>query len=372
MIVGCIKEIKSDENRVALTPGGAEALVQRGHKVLVETQAGVGSGFADDAYVAVGAEILPDPASVCAKADLLLKVKEPLAAEYPLLRRGLTVFTYFHFAASEELTRAVIDSGCMALAYETLEGKDGSLPLLTPMSEVAGRMSVLQGAKYLERPQGGRGVLISGVPGVAPANVVILGAGVVGTNAAKLAAGLGARVYLLDVNLERLRYLADVMPPNVFTLMSNPGNIREALRDADLVISGVLLRGAKAPKLVRREHFPLMKPGAVIVDVAIDQGGSTETSRVTTHKEPIYEVDGIIHYCVANMPGAHPMTSTLALTNATLPWVLRLADLGPEATIRKFPEMASAANILNGKVVYPAVAECFGLPLADLDSALAD
>jgi len=371
MIVGCIKETKADENRVALTPGGAEALVQRGHRVLIETHAGEGSGFPDADYLEAGAHILPDPARVCAEAELLIKVKEPLAAEYPLLRRGQTVFTYFHFAASEELTRAVIDSGCHALAYETLEAADGSLPLLTPMSEVAGRMAVQQGAKFLEREHGGRGILLGGVPGVPPANVVVLGAGVVGANAARLAAGLGARVYLVDVNLDRLRYLADVMPANVFTVMSTPANIRAALREADLVISGVLLRGAKAPKLVRREHLSIMKPGAVIVDVAIDQGGSTETSRVTTHRDPTYTVDGVVHYCVANMPGAVPMTSTLALTNATLPWILRLADLGPHAAIRRYPEMATAANILAGQVVYPAVAETFNLPLVDLETALA-
>lgn len=370
MIVGCVKETKADENRVALTPGGVEALVLRRHQVLVETSAGAGSGFSDEDYRQAGAEVLADAVTVSERSGLLLKVKEPQPFEYALLHADQTVFTYFHFAADEQLTRAVIASRCLALAYETLEAADGSLPLLTPMSEVAGRMAVQQGAKYLEKEHGGRGILLGGVPGVPPATVVILGAGVVGANAARVAAGLGARVFLLDVNLDRLRYLADVMPPNVSTVMSSTANIRAALRDADLVISGVLLRGGKAPKLIRREHLALMKPGAVIVDVAIDQGGSTETSRPTTHREPTYTVDGIVHYCVGNMPGAMPMTSTLALTNATLPWVLRIADQGPEAALRRYREVAHAANIIRGHVVYPAVAETFGLPLVDLETAL--
>ncbi|MDX2112073.1 MAG: alanine dehydrogenase [Verrucomicrobiota bacterium] len=371
MIVGLLKEIKPDENRVALVPGGCESLCQRGHSVLVETDAGIGSGFSNEDYLAAGAKVVSAD-EVWAGAELVLKVKEPQAVEYPKMRRGQTVFTYFHFAADEALTQAVIKSGIIAIAYETLETENGQLPLLTPMSEVAGRMAVQQGAKYLEREHGGRGVLLGGVPGVPPATVVVLGAGIVGFNAAKMAAGLGARVYVLDVNLDRLRYLSDVLPPNVFTMMSNPPNLREALSAADVVISSVLIKGGKAPKLVTRATLKLMKKGAVIVDVAIDQGGSTETSRPTSHREPIYEVDGIIHYCVTNMPGAMPMTSTLALTNATLPYALEIAGKGWQRAVRENRAISRGTNILLGQVTYRAVADSFGLEYVSVDKILAD
>ncbi len=321
MVIGVARERKTDENRVALTPSGVEALRQLRHDVVVERTSGAGSGFEDVDYAAAGATLVETEADAFARADIMVKVKEPLPEEYPLIRPGQVLFTYFHFAASLELTQAMLDSGCVAIAYETIQDKSGALPLLTPMSEVAGRMAIQQGAKYLEREHGGRGVLLGGVPGVAPAVVVVIGAGVVGANAARMAAGLGARVFVLDIDLQKLRYLSDVLPPNVVTLMSNPVNLRAALAEADVVVSSVLIPGSKSPKLVKREHLKLMKRGAVIVDVAIDQGGSTETSRPTSHSNPIYEVDGIIHYCVTNMPGAMPMTSTLALTNATLPYL---------------------------------------------------
>lgn len=369
MIVGLLKEIKPDENRVALVPGGCEMLTQRGHQVLVESRAGLGSGFSDDDYRQAGATIVT-AAEVWARSELVLKVKEPIAAEFSFLRHGQTVFTYFHFAADEKLTRAVLGSGCVAIAYETLETDNGQLPLLTPMSEVAGRMAVMQGAKYLEREHGGRGVLLGGVPGVPPATVVVLGAGVVGLNAAKMACGLGARVYILDTNLDRLRYLNDVLPPNAFTMMSNPPNLREALSSADVVISSVLIKGGKAPKLITRETLKLMKKGAVIVDVAIDQGGSTETSRPSSHREPIYEVEGIIHYCVTNMPGAMPMTSTLALTNATLPYALDLAAKGWQRSARENRAVARGINIALGKITYKAVAESFGMEYTPVEELL--
>ena len=361
MTVGTVKEIKSDENRVALTPAGAESLVARGHRVVVEAGCGRGSGFTDEAYTSVGARLAP-AAEVWAEADILLKVKEPLPEEFPRMRPQQTVFTYFHFAASEELTRAVVDSGCYAVAYETITDRSGRLPLLTPMSEVAGRMSIQQGAKYLEKAHGGRGILLGGVPGVAPATVAILGAGVVGMNATKMAAGLGCWVFVLDVNLERLRYFSDIMPNNVVTMMSNPANVRRAISEADVVVSSVLIPGGKAPKLITRESLKLMKDGSVLVDVAIDQGGSTETSKATTHRDPIYVVDGVVHYCVANMPGAMPMTSTQALTNATLPYVLELADRGPRRAILGHESIRAGANILAGNVTHPAVAHAFDLP----------
>ena len=372
MIVGVPKEIKPYENRVALLPVGAEVLTQRGHRVLIETHAGEGSGFNDEAYRAAGAEIVQTPEEVYAQADMIVKVKEPLPPEYNLIREGQIVFTYFHFAASRELTEAIIRSRCVAIAYETIETDDGHLPLLTPMSEVAGRMSVQQGAKYLEKEHGGRGVLLGGVPGVEPATVLILGGGTVGTNAAKMAAGLGARVYILDINLERLRYLDDVMPANVTTMMSNAHNIRELLKQADLVISGILIPGGKAPKLITRDMLPTMKKGSVIVDVAIDQGGAVETAHPTTHDNPIYEVDGVIHYCVANMPGAVPMTSTIALTNATLPYVEELADKGWLKAVKENPEIRRGVNIAYGKVTYRAVAEAFDLPYTPLEEVLAE
>jgi alanine dehydrogenase len=365
MIVGVPKELKTAEHRVALVPAGVESLVGDGHTVLVETGAGVGSGFADAAYRAAGAELVPHAADLWARADLIVKVKEPIEAEWPCLRRGQVVFTYFHFAASEALTRAVIEAGIVAIAYETVQLASGELPLLTPMSEVAGRMAVQEGAKYLEKVYGGSGVLLGGVPGVLPAEVLILGGGTVGTNAAKMAAGLGAHVTLLDLSLDRLRYLADVLPPNVDLLYSNRHNLLEQLRRADLVIGAVLLPGAKAPKLVRREDLKLMKPGSVIVDVAVDQGGCIETIRPTTHDNPTYVVDGIIHYAVANMPGGVPRTATLALTNATFPYAKRLARYGWREACKRDRALFLGLNVIEGHVVYPAVAEAFGLPVAD-------
>ncbi|MEX0327021.1 MAG: alanine dehydrogenase [Puniceicoccaceae bacterium] len=361
MRVGVVKEIKADENRVAMTPAGAEAFTDRGHEVLVEAGAGEGSGFADAEYIEVGASIV-SATEVWQEAEMVLKVKEPQPEEVSCIRKDQIVFTYFHFAASEELTRGILESGCIAIAYETITDQKGQLPLLTPMSEVAGRMAIQQGAKYLEKAHGGRGILLGGVPGVPPATVVVLGAGVVGMNATKMAAGLGSLVYVLDVNLERLRYYSDVMPSNVITMMSNKANLRKALSDADLVVSSVLIPGRKAPKLITRETLAIMKPGAVIVDVAIDQGGSTETSKPTTHRDPIYTVDGIIHYCVANMPGAMPMTSTLALTNATIPYALQLAGKGYSDAIRQHRSIAAGANIVRGTVTHKGVAEAFGLP----------
>ncbi len=368
MVIGVVRERKTEENRVALTPAGVEALVAAGHQVWVEGSSGEASGFGDKDYKEAGAELKESYEAVWAGSELVTKVKEPLPEEYALMRCGQVLFAYFHFAASLELTQAVLDSGSIAIAYETIQEADGSLPLLTPMSEVAGRMAIQQAAKYLEREHGGRGVLLGGVPGVAPANVVVIGAGVVGTNAAKMAAGLGARVSILDVNLQKLRYLSDVLPPNVVTLMSNPVNIREALREADVVVSSILIPGAKSPKLVKRSHLALMKKGAVIVDVAIDQGGSTETSRPTNHVSPIYEVDGIVHYCVTNMPGAMPMTSTLALTNATLPYLLQIAGRGWKKACRQSRAIAKGVNIAEGAIVYKPVAEAFGLPYQNLDT----
>jgi len=362
MQVGVVKEVKKDENRVALTPAGVEAFQDRGHVVLVEKGAGEGSGFSDEEYIQAGGRITETAAEVWAQAEMILKVKEPQPEEIPHIREDQIVFTYFHFAASEELTKAIVASKCVAIAYETITDKNGNLPLLTPMSEVAGRMAIQQGAKFLEKAHGGRGILLGGVPGVPPATVVILGAGVVGMNATKMAAGLGSLVYVLDVNLERLRYFSDVMPSNVITMMSNKANLRKALADADLVVSSVLIPGGKAPKLITRETLKIMKPGAVIVDVAIDQGGSTETSRPSTHRDPIYTVDGIIHYCVTNMPGAMPMTSTLALTNATIKYALELANKGYSAAIRQHTSIAAGANIVRGSITHKGVADAFGMP----------
>lgn len=365
MIVGVPKEIKTAENRVALVPAGAEALVGDGHTVLVEQGAGLGSGFADDAYRAVGATIAGSVDEVWAKAEMILKVKEPIEPEWKRIRRGQVVFTYFHFAASEPLTKAILASGCVAIAYETVQLPTGELPLLTPMSEVAGRMAVQEGAKYLEKVFGGSGILLGGVPGVLPAEVVVIGGGVVGTNAAKMAAGLGAHVTLLDISLDRLRYLSDVLAPNVDLLYSNRHNILEQIRKADLVIGAVLLPGAKAPNLVKRADLKVMKPGSVIVDVAVDQGGCIETTKATTHEQPTYVVDGIIHYAVANMPGGVPRTSTLALTNATFPYAKRLAKRGWQQACRDDHSLFLGLNVIGGKVVYPGVAEAFGLPVAD-------
>ena len=365
MIVGVPREIKTAEHRVALVPAGAESLRGDGHTLFVEQGAGMGSGFPDDAYRAFGATIVPTAADVWARSEMVLKVKEPVEPEWPCMRKGQVVFTYFHFAASEPLTRAVIRSGIVAIAYETVQLPSGELPLLTPMSEVAGRMAVQEGAKYLEKVYGGSGVLLGGVPGVLPAEVLIIGGGTVGAHAAKMAAGLGAHVTLLDLSLDRLRYLADMLPPNVDLLYSNRHNLVEQLRKADLVVGAVLLPGAKAPKLVRRADLTLMKPGSVIVDVAVDQGGCIETIKPTTHENPTYIVDGIIHYGVANMPGGVPRTSTLALTNATFPYTKRLARNGWRKACKQDPALLLGLNVVEGKVVYPGVAEAFGLPLTD-------
>ena len=365
MKIGVPKEIKVNENRVALVPAGAEAMIAAGHAVTVEKGAGEGSGFPDDLYSGVGATIAPNAAAVWREADMIMKVKEPIAAEWPHMRKGQTIFTYFHFAADEKLTRAHLDSGATCIAYETVELPTRELPLLTPMSEVAGRMAVQEGAKYLEKLYGGRGVLLGGVPGVAPAKVVVLGGGVVGINAAKMAAGHGAKVTVLDISLERLRYLSDVMPANVVLIHSNRHNILEQITTADLVIGGVLIPGAKAPKLVRREDLKRMQPGAVIVDVAIDQGGCVETIHATTHENPTYVVDGVIHYGVANMPGGVPRTSTLALTNATFPYALQLANKGWKQALRDSPALLKGLNVTDGHVTYPGVAQAFGMEYAE-------
>jgi alanine dehydrogenase len=362
MKIGVPKEIKTNENRIALVPAGAEALVTNGHSVLIETGGGLGSGFSDSDYTAVGAKIAPDAATVWKDSEMIMKVKEPIKVEWPHMRKGQLIFTYFHFAADEELTNAHLASGAVCVAYETVELPSRELPLLTPMSEVAGRMAVQEGAKYLEKLYGGRGVLLGGVPGVVPAKVVILGGGIVGINAAKMAAGLGAKVVILDVSLERLRYLSDVMPANVQTIFSNRHNILEQIATADLVVGGVLIPGAKAPKLVRREDLKLMQAGSVIVDVAIDQGGCVETIHATTHENPTYVVDGVIHYGVANMPGGVPRTSTLALTNATLPYALQLANKGWKRALKENPALLKGLNVAEGKVTYAGVAEAFGVP----------
>jgi alanine dehydrogenase len=370
MKIGVPKEIKTNENRVALIPSSVEILRNHGHSIYVEASAGLGSGFSDDDYKAAGAEILPDPSSVFSKTEMIVKVKEPLPSEYKLIKEGQIVFTYFHFAASQELTKAMIDSKCVAIAYETVQDDHGALPLLIPMSEVAGRMAIQEGARYLEKLYGGKGILLGGVPGVEPASVVILGGGIVGTNAAKIASGLGARVTILDLNLERLRYLDDVMPKNVVTVVSNPANIRRAISGADLLVGAVLIPGAKAPKLVTRDMISLMKKGSVIVDVAVDQGGCVETIHATTHENPIYEIEGVIHYGVANMPGAVPMTSTIALNNATLPYTIKIANHGFPKVARINEQIAKGVNMVNGKVTYEGVAEAFNLPYTALEDAL--
>ncbi len=366
MTIGVPKEVKTDEYRVAMLPVGVEELTRAGHKVLVQAGAGDGSGLHDESYTAHGATILPTAAEVWAQADMIVKVKEPMQQEWPLMKSGQIVFTYFHFAASEALTRAVMESGITAIAYETIRDAKGTLPLLTPMSEVAGRMSIQQGAKYLERPFEGRGILLGGVPGVLPANVVVLGAGIVGANAAKVAAGLGANVILLDVNLDRLRYIDDVMPPNVTTLYSDRHNILACLATADLLIGAVLIPGALAPNLVRKEDLKRMPKRAVIIDVAIDQGGCIETSRPTTHSKPTYIEEDIVHYCVTNMPGAVGRTSTYALCNVTLPYAVQLANRGLFEAIQKSPALLLGVNIHGGKVTNAAVAETFKLPLGSI------
>ncbi len=372
MIIGIPRELKSMEYRVSLVPAGVEVLLQEGHQVCVQEGAGRGSGFSDADYEEAGALLVESAEAVFSNADMIVKVKEPQPEEYDRIREGQILFTYFHFAASEELTRAMMSAGVVAIAYETIETDQGKLPLLTPMSEVAGRMAVQQAAKYLEREFGGKGKLLGGVPGVCPADVLILGGGIVGTNAAKIAAGLGAQVTLLDVDLERLRYLEDVMPRNVRGIMSDPATIRNLVAEADVVIGAVLVHGGKAPKLITREHLKSMEDGSILVDVAIDQGGTFETSRPTTHENPIYEVDGVIHYCVSNMPGAVPQTSTLALTNATLQYIREIARKGWREAAKINPAIARGINIADGSVVYPAVANAFDLTPVGLEEIIAD
>lgn len=361
MTIGVPREIKSHENRIALLPSGAREFVNRGHRVLVERNGGIGSGFSDDLYTQAGAEVVDDVDLLWSEADMIMKVKEPVGPEYQRMREGQIVFTFFHFAASRELTEAVQDSGCVAIAYETVEKTDRTLPLLVPMSEVAGRMSAQQGAKYLEKSQGGHGILLGGIPGVKPANVLVIGGGVVGVNASKIAAGMGANVTIMDVSLPRLRELDDFMPKNVTTLFSSEGNIREMLPKLDLIIGAVLIPGAKAPSLITRNMLKEMKQGSVLVDVAIDQGGCIETAHPTTHDDPIYEVDGVIHYCVANMPGAVPYTSTVGLTNVTLPYALELADKGWQKAIQENRELRYGLNVAYGHIVYEDVARAFDM-----------
>jgi alanine dehydrogenase len=370
MIIGVPKEIKNNENRVGMTPSGVNELVERGHTVYIQSTAGEGSGFTDEEYVSVGAKILPTIEAVYNIAEMIVKVKEPIASEYPLIKAGQLLFTYFHFASSEPLTHAMIKNKSVCLAYETVEKTDRSLPLLIPMSEVAGRMSIQEGAKYLEKPIKGKGILLGGVPGVKPANVLILGGGIVGTQAAKMAAGLGAKVTLMDVNLQRLRYLDEIMPANVTCLMSTRYNIKEEIKTADLIIGAVLIPGAKAPSLITRDMLKLMHPGTVMVDVAVDQGGCFETTKATTHEDPTYIIDDVVHYCVANMPGAVPYTSTIALTNATLPYVIQLANKGWEKACAESKELELGLNVIHGKIVYKAVAEAWNLPYTPLQEVL--
>ena len=370
MIIGIPKEIKNNENRVALTPAGVAEFKKHGHRVYVQKSAGENSGFSDKAYAEAGAELLPTIEAVYDIAEMIIKVKEPIASEYPLIKKDQLLFTYFHFASSEPLTYAMIEREAVCLAYETVEKTDRSLPLLVPMSEVAGRMSIQEGAKYLEKPMKGKGILLGGVPGVAPAKVVVLGGGIVGTQAAKMAAGFGAQVTIMDVSLPRLRYLSDVMPANVTTLVSNHYNIREAITQADLVIGAVLIPGAKAPHLITRDMLKLMSPGTVVVDVAVDQGGCIETCTPTTHENPTFIIDDIVHYCVANMPGAVPYTSTLALTNATLPYALQLANKGWKKACTENEELKKGLNVANGKIVYKGVADAWNLPFEEVETVL--
>lgn len=370
MIIGVPKEIKNNENRVALTPAGTQELVKRGHTVYVQNTAGAGSGFSDEEYARAGAKMIQTAAEVFSLAEMIIKVKEPIEQEYKLIKRDQLVFTYFHFASYEPLTKAMINSGAVCLAYETVEREDRSLPLLIPMSEVAGRMAIQEGAKYLEKPLKGRGILLGGVPGVKPAKVLILGGGVVGTNAAKIAAGMGADVTIMDLNLTRLRYLDDVMPKNVHTMVSNEYSIREMVKDHDLIIGGVLVPGAKAPKLITRDMLKTMRPGTVLVDVAVDQGGCIETCTPTTHENPTFIIDDVVHYCVANMPGAVPYTSTLALTNATLPYAIRLAGMGWKKACAENSDLRLGLNVVQGEVVYKGVADAFGMQYTDVKKFL--
>ncbi len=359
MIIGVPKEIKNNESRVGMTPAGVFELIKSGHTVYVQSGAGDGSGFLNEDYQQVGAIILDTIGQVYAMSEMIVKVKEPIEEEYSLVQEGQVVFTYFHFASSEALTAAMLKSKAICIAYETVEDEDGTLPLLTPMSEVAGRMAIQQGAKYLEKPVKGKGVLLGGVPGVAPGKVLVLGAGVVGIQAAKMAAGLGAHVTILDVDMKRLRYVNDVMPPHVVTEFSNEFNIRKHIKTHDLIVGGVLLKGAKAPKLITKDMLKDMHPGTVIVDVAVDQGGCVETTKPTTHEDPIYIIDDVVHYSVANMPGAVPYTSTMALTNVTLPYVLKLANLGWEAACNENQSLNKGLNIVEGEVVYKEIVETF-------------
>jgi len=370
MIVGILKEIKAQENRVCMTPAGVEVLRQNGHEVLVEKNAGVGRGFLDDQYIDAGAVVVDSPAEVFAKADMVMHVKEPQPSEFSMVRPGQIIFTYLHYAADEELTRAMMKSDSISIAYETVEGPHGGLPLLSPMSEVAGRIAAQEAAHFLKFVHGGRGVLMGGVTGVAPANVLVLGGGMVGANAAIIAAGMGAQVHVLDMNLDRLRYLSEIMPKNVIPLMSSPATVRALAREADAIIGAVLVVGAKAPKLVSRDMLKEMKPKTVLVDVAIDQGGCFETSHPTTHADPVFELDGILHYCVANIPGAVPMTSTLALTNATLPYAVQIANKGWKKACQDNPGLKKGLNLIGDKVVHKGVADAFGLPYSPVDSCL--
>jgi alanine dehydrogenase len=371
MLVGVPREIKPAEHRVAMVPAGVDALRRAGHEVMVTADAGVGSGLTDQEYKDAGAKIVTDNKEVWERSQMIVKVKEPLPEEYPLCRKDQTIFTYFHFAASKPLTEAMVKSGATCIAYETVEDDNRRLPLLTPMSEVAGRMAIQEGAKYLEKPMMGRGILLGGVPGVDPGNVVVIGGGVVGSNAAKVAAGLGAMVSILDVDLERLRRLDEIMPRNVVTLFSNAYTIREQCRKADLLIGAVLTTGARAPRLVQREMLKEMKPGAVIVDVAVDQGGCVETTRPTTHQEPTYIVDGIVHYCVANMPGAVGRTSTFALTNATLPYAIQIANKGGVKAALENKALAKGVNVIKNKITCKPVAEAFGMEYVALERLIA-
>jgi alanine dehydrogenase len=366
MIIGVPKEIKNNENRVGLTPAGVSAFAKAGHKVFVQATAGLGSGFSDDEYKKAGATLLKTIAEIYKKAEMIIKVKEPIKEEYALIREGQLLFTYFHFASYEPLTKAMIKSKAVCLAYETVEKKDRSLPLLVPMSEVAGRMSVQEGAKFLEKPMGGRGILLGGVPGVKPAEVLVLGGGIVGTQAAIMAAGLGADVTIMDISLPRLRELDNILPKNVKTVYSNEYNIREMITHSDLIVGAVLIPGAKAPHLITKDMLKTMRPGTVLVDVAVDQGGCFETTKATTHEDPTYVIDGVIHYCVANMPGAVPYTSTLALTNATLPYALQLANKGWKKACTDNEELRLGLNVVNGKVVYKGVSEAFNLKYNDV------
>ncbi len=370
MNVGILKEIKTEEHRVSMTPSGAAVMKENGHRVWIEKEAGKGSGFDDAMYVEAGAQLVDTPKEVYDRCEMVMHVKEPLPSEYDWIREGQIIFTFLHLAAMEELTRVLIKSGSVGIAYETIQTADGSLPVLAPMSEIAGRMAVPQGARYLEKIHGGQGILLGGVPGVDPGTVLVIGGGKVGTNAAKIACGMGAKVYLLDVRLDRLRYLSDVMPPNCFLLASSPVTIRKLLTEADIIVGAVLVPGAKAPKIIDREMLKIIKKGAVLLDVSIDQGGCFETSKPTTHSDPVFTVDGVLHYCVANMPGAVAKTSTLALTNATLPYAVEIANKGWKKAFKDNPEIKSGANVVLGKITCKGVAEAFGLDWKPIDSLL--